>query len=109
MFVTADVVGSYPSIPYEAELQALKEVLECRKDKKISTNDLVKMAASVLKNDNFKFNGEVKHQISGTAIDTKFAPTYASIFMDKIETNFLDTQEFKRLVWFRYTDDVFVI
>ena len=25
--------------------------------------------------------------------------------MDKIETNFLDTQEFKLLVWFRYIDD----
>ena len=29
--------------------------------------------------------------------------------MDKIETNFLDTQEFKLLVWFRYIDDVFFI
>ena len=27
---------------------------------------------------------QVKHQISGTAIGTKFAPTYASIFMDEI-------------------------
>ena len=52
---------------------------------------------------------KVKHQISGTAIGTKFAPTYASIFMDEIETNFLDTQEFKLLVWFRYIDDVFFI
>ena len=58
------------------------------------------MAAFVLKNNYFEFNGEVKHQISGNAIGTNFAPTYASIFMDKIETNFLDTQEFKLLVWF---------
>ena len=29
--------------------------------------------------------------------------------MDKIETNFLDTQEFKLLLWFRYIDDVFFI
>ena len=40
---------------------------------------------------------------------TKFAPTYAPIFMDEIETNFLDTQYFKLLVWFRYIDDVFFI
>ena len=39
---------------------------------------------------------EVKHEISGTVIGTKFA-------------NFLDTQEFKLLVWFRYIDDVFFI
>ena len=104
LLVTADVVGLYPSIPHEAGLQALKEVLECTKDKKISTNDLVKMAAFVLKNNYFEFNGEVKHQISGTAIGTKFAPTYASIFMDEIETKFLDTSEFKPLVWFGYID-----
>ena len=71
-----------------------------RKDKKISTNDLVKMAAFVLKNNYFEFNGGVKHQISWTVIVTKFAPTYASIFMDEIETSFLDTQEFKPFVWF---------
>ena len=29
--------------------------------------------------------------------------------MDEIETNFLDTQEFKPLVWFQYIDDVFFI
>ena len=100
LLVTADVVGLYPSILHEAGFQALKEVLECREDKKISTNDLVKMAAFVLKNNYFEFNGEVKHQLSGTTIGTKFAPIYASIFMDEIETNFLDTQEFKSLVWF---------
>ena len=100
LLVTADVVGLHPSIPHEAGLQALKEVLERRKDKKISTNDLVKMAAFVLKNNYFEFNGEVKHQISGTAIGTKFAPTNASIFKEEIKTNFLDTQELS--LWYDF-------
>ena len=52
---------------------------------------------------------EVINQKSGTAIGTRFAPTYASTFMDEIETNFLDTQKIKLLVWFRYIDDVFFI
>ena len=65
--------------------------------------------AFILKNNYFEFNGEVKHQISGTAIGTKFAPTYASIFMDEIITNFLDTQDFKHVVWFRYIDGVLFI
>ena len=89
MPVTADVVRLYPSIPHETRLQALKEVLERRKDKKISTNDLVKMLAFVLKSNYFEFNGEVRHQISGTGVGTKLALTYASIFMDEIETNTL--------------------
>ena len=100
LLVTADVVGLHPSIPHEAGLQALKEVLERRKDKKISTDDLVKMAAFVLKNNYFEFNREVKHQISGTAIGTKFAPTNASIFKEEIKINFLDTQELS--LWYGF-------
>ena len=47
---------------------------------------------------------EVKHEISGSAIGTKFASAYTSIFMDERETNFLDKQEFKLVVWFRYIE-----
>ena len=67
------------------------------------------MAEFVLKNNYFEFKGQVKHQISCTAVGTKFAPTYACIFMDEIETKFLQTQEFHLLVWFTYIDDVFFI
>ena len=66
------------------------------------------MEAVVLKNNYFEFNGEVKQQISGTAIGTTFASTYASIFMDKIENKFLDTQDLKPLVWFRYINVFFI-
>ena len=67
------------------------------------------MARFVLQNNYFEFNGIVKQQISGTAIGTKFAPTYACIFMDKLETDFLNTQEYLPLVWYRYIDDIFFI
>ena len=76
---------SYPSIPHEAGLRALDR----REEKKISTEDLVKMVEFVLKNNCFEFNGQVKHQISGTAIGTKFTPTYAWIFVNETETKFL--------------------
>ena len=75
--VTADVVGLYPSIPHEAGLRALK---------------------FLFKNNYFEFNGQIKHQISGTAIDTKSASTFACIFIDGIETKFLQTQQFQPLV-----------
>ena len=57
----------------------------------------------------FEFNNEIKQQISGTAIGTKFAPPYACIYMDKTETDFLKTQELQPFVWLRYIDDVFFI
>ena len=42
LLVMADVVGSYPSIPHEAGLKALKEALNKRENSNIATNDLKK-------------------------------------------------------------------
>ena len=109
LLVTADVVGLYPSIPHTAGLATLRDALDKREAKKIPTEDLVKMAKFVLKNNYFEFNGSIKQQLSGTAIGTKFAPPYACIFMDKLETNFVKTQTLQLLVWFRYIDDVFLL
>ena len=62
------------------------------------------MAEFVLKS-NFEFNGQVKHQISGT----EFAPTCAFIFLDEIETKFQRTRKLQPLVRFMYIRDVFFI
>ena len=101
------MVSLYPSIPHPAGLEALKKALDARENKFISTDDIVKMAEFVLKNNYFQFNDKVKQQISGTAIGTKFAPTYACVFMDQVETDFLRAQEKVPLVWFRYIEDIF--
>ena len=79
----------------------MKKSLEKRENKTIDTEDLIEMASFVLKNNLFEFNGNYKHQISGTAIGTKFAPSYACIFMDRMETEFLETQGNLPLVWYR--------
>ena len=36
-------------------------------------------------------------------------PPYACLFMDKIETAFIETQELQPLLWFRYIDNIFLI
>ena len=99
----------YPSIPHKAGLKALKEALDKRENRNTATNDLIRTAEFVLKNNYFEFNGQVQPQISGTAIGTKFAPTYACIFMDDVESKFLETRSLQPLIWFRYIDDVFFI
>ena len=58
LLVTTDVVRLYPSIPHEARLRALKEALGRREEKKISTEDLVKMDQFVFKNNYFEFKGQ---------------------------------------------------
>ena len=108
MLVTADVVGLYPSIPHSSGLNSLRKALEKRLNKQIPTNDLVKMAKFVLSNNYFEFSEKVFQQISGMPIGTKFAPPYACIYMDEVETEFLQTQRFKPLVWLRLIDDKFL-
>ena len=102
-------VGLYPSISYADALEALLAKLEEREDTSISTEDLLKMARFVLKNNFFEFDSKIKQQISGRVIGTKFAPPYACIFMDKFETDFLTTQNLKPWVWLRYIDDIFFV
>ena len=99
----------YLSTPHEPELEALKDTLDRIENKFISTQDLIKMDRFILQSNYFEFNGIVKQQISGTAVGTKFALTYTYIFMDKLETDFLNTQEYLPLVWYRYIDDIFFI
>ena len=70
-----------------------------RENKFISTDDIVKMGEFVLKKNYFQFNDKVKQQISGTAIGMKFAPTYAFVFMDQVETDFLRAQDKVPLVF----------
>ena len=107
--VTADVVGLYSSIPHQAGLEALRTALDKKNTYKVPTYKLVKMAEFVLKNNYFQFSDKVYQQISGTSTGTKFAPPYACIFMDQVESKFLQTQKFEPLVWFRYIGNIFLI
>ena len=84
--LTVDVVGLYPSIPHMADLSALGESLGKRTRKEMPTENLIKMAEFVSKNNFFEFDTIVYQQISGTAIGAKFAPPYACIFTDQLET-----------------------
>ena len=47
--------------------------------------------------------------MSGTAIGTTFAPPYACIFMDSMETEFLEKGRLKPWVWLRYIDDIYFV
>ena len=109
ILVTADVVGLYPNIPLDIGLKYLNERLNERQNNRTPTNILVEMACFVLNNKYFEFNNEIYHQISGTAIGTKFAPPYACIFMDRVENDFLETEKFKPYIWLLYIDNIFFI
>ena len=81
IFVTTDVVGLFPSISYNEGLEILKKQFDNFVEKSKLTEDLVKMAEFVSKNNYFEFNSNVKCQICVTVIGTKFSPPYACIYI----------------------------
>ena len=87
ILVTADVVGLYPSIPHDGGLEVLRKQYHKFNDKIVPTEDIIKMADFVLKNNLFEFDCEFYQQISGTAIGTKFAPPYACILWTMLKRN----------------------
>ena len=68
ILVTVDVVGLYASTPRKVLATALKKEKRENKD-------------NLLKDNFFEFTHSVKQQVSGMAIGTKCAPTYACIYI----------------------------
>ena len=73
----------------------------------VLADDLVDLAELVLKNNNLTFNGKHYLQILGTAIGTKMAPSYANIFMGKVESDLFEGSPTRPYFWRRFVDDVF--
>lgn len=104
--VTMDVTSLYTNIPHADGIEACREVWESRSVKDPPTECLVAMLTLVLKKNNFTFNGDHFLQINGTAMGTKMAPSYANIFMGKLEKELLQSSIERPLSWYRFIDDV---
>ncbi|KAJ1091293.1 hypothetical protein NDU88_004420 [Pleurodeles waltl] len=109
LLATFDVTSLYTNIPHDDGLMALSEALNKRTVKKPSTNVLTNFARVILKSNNFTFNGKHYLKIQGTSMGTRMAPSYANIFMGKLEDYILASSNIKPLVWLRYIDDIFII
>ena len=111
--VSIDLKSMYTNIPIQEGLDAFREELENRSDKTIPTDFYIKLLKLVLESNIFEFDREYFIQLLGTAMGTRVAPTYANIFMAKLEKFMLDNcpQDFKQFLhcWKRYIDDIFLI
>ncbi|XP_033729648.1 uncharacterized protein LOC117318802 [Pecten maximus] len=106
LLVTMDVVSLYTNIPHEDGIIACRSAWDTRGNKHPSTDSLVELLKLVLTLNNFTFNGEHYLQVSGTAMGTKMAPSYANVFMGHLETRLLIEAPSKPLSWFRFIDDI---
>ena len=73
--------------------------MELRENKQISSDNLIELAETVLKNNFFEFDQKTFKQVRGTAIGRKFAPSYAILFMADLEEKILNTFEEKPMIW----------
>ena len=109
LLVSFDVVGLCPHIPHEEGIEIMEELLNQREIKDISTKSLCDLATTILKNNFFEISEKVYYRLLGTAIGTKFAPTYANLFIAGLEKKIFENTNFKPLLWLRYLDDIFCI
>ena len=105
-----DVVGLYPHIPHDEGLNSMKFTIEeFGKDLAIGSDDLIDLARFILKNNFLEFEDKIYRQKLGTAIGTKFAPSFANLFMFDLENNLLREYHLSSWVWWRFLDDIFII
>ena len=108
-----DIKSFYTNIPLDEGIQAFKETLDEIQDKNIPTSYLIKLLQLVMGCNIFKFNDEYWIQLIGTCMGTRVAPTYANIFMGKLETKMLARcpEALTKFLhtWKRFIDDILLI
>ena len=93
-----DVTSLYTNIPHLEGIQSIKEMLAIHKP-----------PDTLPHNSYIIFNDEFYHQLSGTAMGTKLAPSYANLFMTKFEDKYVYTYPQQPPLWKRSIDDIFLI
>ena len=108
---TLDVTSLYTNIPNKEGLDSIEETLKEKRpmNENPKNKSLTELLSLVLNRNNFQFNNQNYLQIGGTAMGTRVAPSYANLFMNKIETNLLAGFYLKPTTWLRYIDDIFFI
>lgn len=105
---TLDVVSLYTNIPTNMGIQFISDFLEnkrCHSDKP-SNKVIIKLLEYVLTMNNFIFDSKHYLQVSGTAIGTKVAPSFANLVVAIFEEQFVYEYPDHPLWWFRFIDDI---
>ena len=120
VFITLDVTSLYSNIRHELGYEAIRYWLELYYESPngIPSSFIMESCKLILENNSFEFNGLNYLQVSGTAMGTKFAPSYANLVLGYLEKNLyvklgtLFGQDIALKIkknYMRYLDDVFMI
>ena len=109
LLVTIDVTSLYANIPQDEGTDACLKAIGLAAASHTSPSVLLELFNIVLKRNIFSFDNSMYQQIQGMAMGTTMAPSYANLFMDRLERAFLAQEPILPLVWKRYIDDILCI
>ena len=121
VFVTYDVNSLYTNIPHDEGLKSIEFWIDKYPNtinSRFSKEFILDAIKFILNNNTFHFDDNHYVQKRGTAMGTKMAPTYATLFMgylekklyEKIESQFdINTRRYFEKNWLRYLDDCFIV
>ena len=107
--VTLDVSSLYSNIPHKEGIDACRYFMQGAGKSKTSIKHISDLIDLILTKNHFQFNEKNYLQKLGTAMGTRMAPSYASLFTGKLEKKFLDSCNLQPLLWLRFLDDIFMI
>uniref|UniRef100_A0A8C5PYV0 Reverse transcriptase domain-containing protein n=1 Tax=Leptobrachium leishanense TaxID=445787 RepID=A0A8C5PYV0_9ANUR len=113
IMVTCDVTSLYSIIPHKIGCEAVKFFLEKGYLYPPDQIDFILESIElILKNNFFMFEGQMYRQETGMAMGTRFAPSYANLFMAYWEHFNIYSKGIwsdQLILYKRYIDDIFII
>ena len=120
LLASFDVESLYTNIPHELGIEAINYWLDKYPQEiqnRLSKEFILEGKELILKTNSFYFDGTFYRQIKGSAMGTKFAPSYATLSIaylevklyERVNTEFGEefTSYFKQY-WKRFLDDCFI-
>ena len=118
--VSFDVVNLYTNISHELGIEAINSWLSKYPElihDRFTKEFILESTKLILENNNFYFNETMYTQVRGTAIGTKFAPTYSTLVLAYLEEKLFSEVEVQfekefaiyiKEKWKRFLDDCFI-
>ena len=105
-----DVKALFTNIRHKDGLEAMKDNLNLREEKKVPTDFLISLMEIILKHNIFEFDESYFKQEVGAAMGSKPVPSYANMFMAKIDKLIKEQQGAEAIILMkRFLDDFFFI
>lgn len=110
ILVTMDVTSLYTVIPHEAGVSACREALQKSHIGPPTTEFLVSLLDLILTHNYFLFKEIFYLQVAGTAMGSNVAPSFANLFMESYEEQWLLPMGANNIIFYkRYIDDLLII